>query len=97
MREHGRAFRGELMTLAVSEAESGAARVGVITSKRVGDAVRRNRVRRRLRELFRTNQRRIRPGVWVVTIARPAAAHAAFAKLEAEWLRLAARAGVMTD
>jgi len=45
--------------------------------------------------LFRTNQRQIRPGVWVVTIARPAAARAPFAALQAEWLRLAQRASIL--
>jgi ribonuclease P protein component len=96
VREHGRAYRGEFMTFAVADSASEEpARMGVITSKRVGAAVVRNRIRRRLRELFRTNQRQIRAGVWVVTIARATAARAPFAALQAEWLRLAERASIL--
>ena len=96
VREHGRAYRGEFMTFAVADlAGKEAARIGVITSKRVGNAVIRNRVRRRVRELFRTNQRQVRPGVWIVTIARAAAARASFGALQAEWLRLARRASIL--
>ena len=96
VREHGRAYRGEFMTLAVADSpKEETARIGVITSKRVGDAVVRNRVRRRLRELFRTNQHQVRSGVWIVTIARAAAVHASFAALQAEWLRLAQRASIL--
>lgn len=96
VREQGRAFRGELMTLVVGAGDAEeAARSAVVTSKRVGNAVVRNRVRRRVREIFRTNQPRIGSGVWIVTIARAAAARASFAALEAEWLRLAERASIL--
>ena len=39
----GRAHTGRLMTVGVLKAETGPARVGLITSKRVGGAVERNR------------------------------------------------------
>jgi len=40
----------------------GPARVGVVASRvAVGNAVHRNRAKRRLRELYRRNQRRLRP------------------------------------
>ncbi|MEP6956275.1 MAG: ribonuclease P protein component, partial [Chthoniobacterales bacterium] len=58
---------------------------------RVGSAVVRNRVRRRLREIVRHHQRAIRGDIWIVTIARPAAARATYAALEHEWLRLTRR------
>ncbi len=72
-----------------------ASKVGLITSKRVGGAVERNRIRRRLRELTRLTRPAWTPGVWVVVIARRAAVSASFAELQAEWLRLAVRAGVL--
>ena len=70
-------------------------RVGLITSKRVGIAVERNRARRQLRELMRLTRQQWNPGVWVVVIARRAAVGARFAELHDEWLRLARRAGVL--
>ncbi len=70
-------------------------KVGLITSRRVGGAVERNRVRRRLREILRLNRPRWNAGVWMVVIARRAAVDASFDELHAEWLRLAKRSGVL--
>jgi ribonuclease P protein component len=66
-----------------------------VTSKRIGGAVVRNRVRRRLREIVRLHQQRLRNGLWIVTIARPPAANATYRALEDEWLRLADRASIL--
>jgi ribonuclease P protein component len=65
---------------------SDAARLGVSVPKRVGNAVARNRVRRRLRELFRRNRRLFeRSPVALVVNARPAAAKATFSDLAREY------------
>jgi ribonuclease P protein component len=66
-----------------------------VTSKRVGGAVVRNLVRRRLREIVRRHQHELRSGIWVVVIARPAAAQASYSTLEDEWLRLAKRTFIL--
>ena len=70
-------------------------RVGLITSRRVGGAVARNRVRRRLREIVRRNQQALKGGIWFVVIAGRSAAQTRSTALEAEWLRLARRAGIL--
>lgn len=90
----GRAYSGRLMTVGVLKGGN-ATKVGLITSKRVGGAVVRNRVRRRMRELMRLTQQQWIPGTQVVLIARHAAADATFADLRKELLRLAERAGVL--
>ncbi|HEY2800518.1 MAG TPA: ribonuclease P protein component [Chthoniobacterales bacterium] len=96
VRTEGRTIRGSLLLLGVLElAEESAFRVGFVTSKRVGGAVVRNRVRRRLREIVRRHQHNVRNGVWMVVVARPAAARATSAKLEAEWRKLMGRGGVL--
>lgn len=60
-------------------------RVGIVVSRKVGNAVVRNRVRRRLRESFRARVRAgvVPDGADVVIIARPDAAGADFAALDA--------------
>ena len=73
----------------------GPTRVGIITSRRVGGAVIRNRVRRRLREIFRAARAQLRPGFWLVIIARQPAALAGFQDLRAEWEKLARRSGLL--
>jgi ribonuclease P protein component len=94
VKTEGRAHSGRFLTLGVLRG-CPSSKVGLITSKRVGGAVDRNRVRRRLRELMRLSRPSWAEGVWFVAIARRAAVSASFAELQAEWLRLATRAGVL--
>ena len=88
--------RGKLMILSVMPAENSAPwRAGFITSGRLGGAVVRNRVRRRLREIVRRHQHELREGVWFVIIARHEAVTASYGTLQDEWLRLARRASIL--
>jgi ribonuclease P protein component len=95
VRKEGRTFRGSLLLLGVLESGAEAFRVGLVTSKRLGGAVVRNRVRRRLREIVRRQQHTVVPGVWLVLVPRAVAARATPAALEDEWLRLARRASIL--
>ena len=96
VRTEGRAARGNLLTLGSLQATpDGTWRAGFVTSKRVGGAVVRNLLRRRLRDIVRHHQHALKPGVWLVVIARPAAALATYRALEDEWLRLARRASIL--
>jgi len=96
VRQSARAQRGEFLVLSVlSAAAVDRLRAGFVTSRAVGSAVVRNRVRRRLREIVRKHQHEIRDGIWIVTIARGGASAASYEQLEAEWLRLARRASIL--
>ena len=97
MRGEGAAIHGKFMLLSVlPQAATGSARIGIITSRRVGGAVERNRVRRRLREIVRAELAHLLPGAWLVIVARHRAVEAEFAELREEWLRLARRANVLS-
>jgi ribonuclease P protein component len=66
-------------------AEQGAARFGFTVSRKVGGAVVRNRIRRRLRALVATlNPVLVRPGCDYVLIARPGAAERSYAELKVD-------------
>ena len=96
VRIEGRTVRGGLLMIGLLQPEGESAfRVGFVTSRRVGGAVVRNRVRRRLREIVRRYQSALTSGLWLVVIARPAAARASSAALEDEWLRLTKRASIL--
>ena len=96
VKREGTTQRGKLLILRVMPLEtSGVWRAGFVTSGRVGGAVVRNRVRRRLREIVRRHQHELRQGVWFVIIARHEAATASYGTLEDEWLRLARRASIL--
>lgn len=68
-------------------------RVGITTSRQLGGAVARNRLRRRLREVIRRNWRAAPAGWHLVINPRREAAGATFAALEAEWRQALARLG----
>ena len=62
----------------------GSARFGFSVSRRVGNAVVRNRVKRRLREFVRLHRRDLPPARDFVVIAKPGAAELSYAELVAE-------------
>lgn len=64
-------------------------RFGITAGTKLGHAVVRNRVRRRLREIYRTNEDRLLPGYDIVVVARVRAVHSRYADLEEQFLRLA--------
>ena len=70
-------------------------RVGITVSKKLGHAVVRNRVRRRLREIYRLNEEKFQPGWDIVVVARTQAVYADFEKLTDAYLLLAAKAGIV--
>ncbi|HKP93454.1 MAG TPA: ribonuclease P protein component [Chthoniobacterales bacterium] len=92
----GTTHRGRLLVLgAMKNKDEKSFRAGFITPKHIGGAVVRNRVRRRLRDLVRTHQPRLRTELWIVLIARAYAANATYQELKDEWLRLAERASIL--
>ena len=96
MRRDGRSFHGKFFVLSVlKNLPTPEVRVGFITSRRVGGAVDRNRVRRRLREIVRAARPEIPAGTWLTLIARQAAAGATFQSLTAEWRMLAQRSTIL--
>jgi len=96
VKRNGLVRRGKLLTLSASVVEnSGVCRVGFITSRHLGSAVVRNRVRRRLREIVRRHQHDLRLGFWIVLIAKSDAANASYRALEDEWLRIPSRASIL--
>ena len=62
-------------------------RLGVTVSTKLGGAVVRNRVRRRLREIFRLAQPRMKQGYDVILVARNRAASADYHELERDFRR----------
>ncbi len=64
----------------------GGNRLGLTVGKKVGNAVVRNRVRRRIREAYRIHEHRIKPGYDIVVVARVKAAFLPYSKVEANLL-----------
>ena len=74
---------------------SGRNRLGLTTGTKVGKAVVRNRVRRRLREIYRLHEGEFRQGWDLVVVARSRAAEAPYGELEAQVLKAAGKLGLL--
>ena len=66
-------------------------RVGIIVKKSIGNAVQRNKIRRRLREIWRQQNQILISGYDVVVIARKEITSATFAEMEQELKELLQR------
>jgi ribonuclease P protein component len=96
VRAGGRSWRDRLLTLIVLPNDQGRNRYGFVVSKRVGKAVTRNLVKRRLREILRQLDAagRIAQGLDCLFIVRPDVADATFAEVQASVVALLTRARI---
>lgn len=92
---HGRRTRDPLLHLAARHNELSYSRVGYAVSRRVGGAVVRNRVKRRLRAIIR--ELPIRPGYDIVAVPQHPSATASFGELRSVTAGCARRLKVLTD
>lgn len=72
-------------------------RLGLTVSTKLGKAVRRNRVRRRYREIYRLNEVKFQTGYDIVIVARLKSLNAHFRTLEADFLNLSGKLGLLGD
>jgi ribonuclease P protein component len=66
----------------------------IITGKKIGGAVQRNRVKRRLRAVIQNNLFRLKTGYLVVIITRSGVSDAPFAQIESVFMDLCRKTGV---
>lgn len=87
---------GRFMVLWLRAGPDAALRLGVVTSKKVSNrAVDRNLARRRIREIFRLHRVELAGGFDLVIVGRRNLLFASYAEAEAEFLRLAEKAGLL--
>ncbi len=92
-RVHGRSLSLQVYGRKVEDAVRSCPRVGLTVTKKVGNAVERNRVKRRFREALRTPDLKTSPDHDYVIVARREALSAPFSKLVGEVKRCFGDAG----
>lgn len=73
----------------------GGLRCGITVSAKLGIAVKRNRVRRRIREIIRLNSFRLADNTDIVVVVRGFGIEAPYRTLETDFLSLAERLGIL--
>ena len=68
--QHGTRIQARHFTIVAQKNELGYGRLGITVSKKVGDAVRRNRIKRLIREFFRLNKTRLVASRDIVVIGK---------------------------
>src|SRR5215218_2390124 len=95
LQERGTMRSHPLLSARVLRTGLATTRFGLATSRALGSAVVRNRVRRRLRQAIRALLPSLRPGWDVLVIARPAIVRAEYGTMRDALSRLLGRAGVL--
>jgi ribonuclease P protein component len=94
VRRNGTSWSSEVLVLGSLPNQRDHNRYGVVVSKRLGNAVARNRVKRRLRAAIQHHLHNHHPGFDIVVIARTPAASATYSTLSRALADLERRAGL---
>lgn len=95
IKHKGRRLRGPFLTLNWQTNWPEGTMAAFIVPKAVGGSVIRNRIRRRLREIYRHLRACLPPGSATIWIAGPPAATATFPDLAQDLVRLSRKAGLL--
>lgn len=97
IRRQGRTYTNELLVLCVLPNGLAYSRFGFSVSSRIGNAVTRNRIKRRLREAMRLRMEVVQPGWDLVFIARKPIRSADYHTMDAACARLLRRAHLLLN
>jgi ribonuclease P protein component len=91
--EQGRKVQARYFTAFILPSQNERPRIGITTTRKLGNAVQRNRARRLLREAFRKNKWLVPVGVDIVINAKRLLIEAAYGDLEGDFIVFLERAG----
>ncbi len=95
VKQHGRRTSTALFNLLVCRTEAAESRVGIIVGRRFGTAVRRNRAKRRFRELIRMARPCLRPGYGILVFPKREAIVLPFDSVKEAWTNALVRRGAI--
>ena len=72
-------------------------RIGVTVSNKIGKAVVRNKIRRRLREVYRLHTPELKQGYDIILVARVRTAHAPWPEIQKQFLKLCRKLDLLEE
>ena len=93
----GRSFANPMLVLYVRPTRGDACRIGFSISKKLGGAVERNRIKRRLREVLRAKAAKLSPGFDVILVGRVRLKDAPFNEIDGAVVELLNRAKMLAN
>lgn len=86
---------GQLAMYVQFSGDAGLRKFGVSLSRALGKAYLRNRLKRRLREIYRVEKEKFRGGYQVIVVPRRGSAGRSYSELRTSFLTLATRSGLL--
>jgi ribonuclease P protein component len=93
----GNSAPGNGMVIYCKKNRLGRNRLGITVSTKLGGAVVRNRIRRRLREVFRLNDDKLRQGWDMILVGRSRAIDLPWKELNQSFLRICKKLGILAS
>ena len=94
--KRGKSFANKHLVMYILENKLESSRVGISVSKKVGNAINRNKIRRRIKESYRLRiDENVRSGYDIVFIARVGIKEAQYKDIEKSILNLAKKANIL--
>ncbi len=90
----GKKMGGRYLLIYLRPSPLDVSRFGIVVSKKVGNAVRRNRVKRQIREIIRHNKDKLKGRCNIVVIARHKIFGTSYKDLEKDFLNIMKKAGL---
>lgn len=96
--KHGKSFANKYLVVYILKNKTDQTRIGISISKKVGNAITRNRIRRRMKEIYRLKiDENIKKGYDLVFISRVAAKDANYKDIEKSMYSLVRKNGLLND
>lgn len=93
----GKVYSNNLLVMYLVKNKTNYNRVGFSVSKKVGKSVIRNKVRRRIKEIFRLSCENIEKGYNIIFVSRVKAKEAAYKELEKAMMSLFRKSGILRE